>query len=92
MRRFLFLLVSTVCFALTAQAQKSVTEYFNEGIQRYRNAEYKAAIQSFNKVLELNPKFIEAYGNMGNAKFRLGDYKGAKADYDIVLESNPNDA
>ncbi|MBQ4009551.1 MAG: tetratricopeptide repeat protein, partial [Bacteroidales bacterium] len=74
-----------------AQKQKTITDYFNDGIRSYRMGSYKEAIVSFNKVLELNPKFTEAYGNLGNAKFRLGDYKGAKDAYDIVLSKQSKD-
>lgn len=91
MRRIVYILFFAF-FAMNSFAQKTVVEFFNAGIAKYRAGAYKEAIVNFNKVLELNPKFYEAYGNMGNAKFRLGDYKGAKDDYDVVLKQNPKDA
>ncbi|MBO5863915.1 MAG: aerotolerance regulator BatC, partial [Paludibacteraceae bacterium] len=62
MKKIVYILLLACLTSVNGFAQKTITDYFNAGIEKYRAGSYKEAIVNFNKVLELNPKFIEAYG------------------------------
>ncbi|MFM7461536.1 MAG: tetratricopeptide repeat protein, partial [Burkholderiales bacterium] len=48
-----------------------------------------AAIQDYNKAIQLNPQYAVAYNNRGTAKADLGDKTGAIQDYTKAIEINP---
>ena len=52
--------------------------------------EYKEAIEDFDKVIELDPKFPDAYYNKAVAINHLGIYDEAVEFYDKAIELNPN--
>ncbi|MCI0390189.1 MAG: tetratricopeptide repeat protein [Acidobacteria bacterium] len=41
--------------------QDEAATYFQKGIDQQKNGQFEAAIESFQKVVELDPKFIPAY-------------------------------
>ena len=43
--------------------------YFNKGVSKADDGEYKAAIEDFSKAIEINPKYLEAYYNMGTSSY-----------------------
>ena len=49
----------------------------------------EAAINMYNKVVEVNPFSIEAFRERGQLKFNAGDGVGAKQDMQMVLELDP---
>ena len=53
-------------------------------------AEYRAAIEDYDKVLQLAPTNAEAHYLRGTARYRLGDQSGAMTDYDAALQLNPD--
>ena len=70
--------------------QHSMEEsWINIGLQYNENEDYTNAIDSFNKVLEINPKNQRAYNYKGDAFFRMGRYDEAITCYDKALEINP---
>ena len=64
-------------------------ELMTIGKEKYDKKDYKGAIISINKAIELNPKNSDAYFNRGNCKDDLGDKKGAIDDYSKAIELNP---
>ena len=52
-------------------------EWNNEGIAFFENAQYKEAINCYNKALEIDPNFIQALNNMGNVLRILKRYTEA---------------
>lgn len=51
--------------------------------------EFDEAVARETKVIEANPKEIQAYSRRGDARFFRGDFKGALADFDRMNELEP---
>lgn len=49
------------------------------------------AIETYTKIIEMNPTIEEAYFNRGNEKVNFGDYEGALIDYNKAIEINSSD-
>jgi protein O-mannosyl-transferase len=67
------------------------TAYYNRGTAYADLGNYRQAIEDYDKVVEINPKYKEAYNNRGNASAILGNYRQAIGDYDKAIEINPKD-
>jgi tetratricopeptide (TPR) repeat protein len=65
--------------------------YCNRGVAYYRLRDYKKAIDSFNKAIELDPKNADAYYNRGRAHGHLGNYRQAIEDNTAAIGLNPQD-
>jgi tetratricopeptide (TPR) repeat protein len=65
--------------------------YYHRGTTYANLGNYRQAIEDYNKVIEINPKYREAFNNRGNAYLLLGNYRQAIADYDLAIEINPKD-
>ena len=66
--------------------------YISRGFVKCKMEDYEGAIADFDKVIELNPKYVAAYNNRGVAKNAIGDYEEAIADFDKAIELEPNRA
>lgn len=60
--------------------------YYNIGKVKNRLKDYKGAISSLNKAIELYRDDYHSYSERGDAKFSLLDYRGAITDYDKCIE------
>jgi len=80
------LFITTLAYSQTAE------DYYNSGLDKYDQQDYKGAILDYTKAIELNPKDSEAYYNRGTAKHKLQDYRGATQDYNKAIELNPKDS
>jgi len=92
---FPIVLFSIFPFASAQQTQKELEDaqfYNNQGIAFDKIGQYDQAISSFNKAIEINPKYTDAYFNRGMAYAAKGQFNQAISDYNKVLESNPRDA
>jgi len=76
-------------YAETAIAQ-TAEEYFDKGVEKSVEGDWKGAIQDYNKAIELNPNYTSAYNNRGSVKSSLGDYRGAIQDFNKSIELKPN--
>lgn len=83
---------------------ENVTAWYSKGYAFYKwgkasknSSKYEEAIQSFEKVIELNQSFVGAYPNRnawslkGDALFALNRTNGALKSYEKAIELNPND-
>ena len=59
-------------FITTLAYTKTAEDYFNSGYAKAELKKYRGAIQDYNKVIELNPNFVNAYYNRGIAKIKSG--------------------
>ena len=75
-----------------ANANPLADNFFNSGVDKYKQGDYQGAIADYAKAIEINPQDVGAYTNRGIAKNGLKDYQGAIADYNKALEINPKDA
>ena len=83
-------------FALEKEGEKNqpaqaadVLTHFNRGVYFYRQRAMTQALQSYQKVIELDPAQVEAYNNMGILYQDLGDFNRAQEAYQKALEINP---
>jgi tetratricopeptide (TPR) repeat protein len=67
-------------------------DYYARGVANYAQGNYRAAIDDFTKVINLDPNNAKAYYNRGVVRDDLKDYQGAISDYDQAIKINPNDA
>jgi len=68
---------------------KDVLKYFNMGTDFYRQREISKAIQAYQKVIELDPTYVEAYNNIGIIYQDLGDFDKALEAYKTSININP---
>lgn len=65
-----------------------ILAHFNRAVQFYRQREMTQALQSYQKVIELNPAHAEAHNNMGILYQEMGDFQRAQEAYQKALEIN----
>ena len=85
----LYLLVATG--AGKAQAQ-GAREYFNDGLELYKQKEYEKALKKLDKAIEINPDYQVAYQARGNVFFALREYDNAIDDYSDAIDIAPTNA
>jgi tetratricopeptide (TPR) repeat protein len=66
-----------------------VLNHFNVGVSLYKQREYSKAIQAYQKVIELDPSYVEAYNNLGIAYQMIGENDKAFEVYERAIEINP---
>jgi tetratricopeptide (TPR) repeat protein len=68
------------------------TTWYNKGVVQSDLGDKTAALQSYDRALELDPNYAKAWYNKGVVQSVLGNQKAALQSYDQALELNPNDA
>jgi uncharacterized protein (TIGR02145 family) len=63
--------------------------YYNRGLADHGLMDYKEAIKSYSKAIELNPQYAAAYYSRGFAKTILVDYPGAITDFNNAIAISP---
>ena len=66
-----------------------VLNHFNSGIHFHDQKEFAKAIQAYQKVLELDPTYVEAYNNLGITYQTMGDMDKAFKAYEKTIEIDP---
>ena len=66
-----------------------VLTHFNSGVHFYNQKDYSKAIQAYQKVIELDPAYVEAYNNLGIIYQLIGDVERASGAYRKSTEINP---
>ena len=75
--------------------EKDSTVYFaynNRGFSKFGLNDIEGSLADFNKVIRINPNFIDGYNNRGNLMNQLGNYKEALEDFNKVIKSNPKNS
>lgn len=67
----------------------AVKDFLDQGLLRYKNKDYKGAVEKYNMVLRISPNDADALVFRGQAKYMLMQYKDAMDDFNkaIVLQS-----
>jgi tetratricopeptide (TPR) repeat protein len=68
----------------------SSTNFMYTAKSRYDEKDFAGAIDGFDKVISLDPKFTLAYAYRGHAKTNLGNYTGAIDDFTKAINLYPN--
>ena len=66
-----------------------ILTYFNSGVSFYNQREFSKAIQAYQKVIELDPTYVEAYNNLGIIYQAMGEVDRAFVAYQKSTEINP---
>ncbi len=72
--------------------QYNPQDYFEQGNKLFEQGDYEGAIHSYNKALEIDPKYVPAWTNKGAALGSLGRHEEAIDCSDKALEIDPKDA
>ena len=67
----------------------SASDWFDKGLAFQRSNNLQDAIDAYNKVIELNPKYAAAYYNEGIANSDLGNYQQAINNYNSAIKLHP---
>jgi tetratricopeptide (TPR) repeat protein len=73
-------------------SQISITayEYFNRGLIKHNQNDYRSAIKDYTEAIELDPTYALSYYNRGLVKHLLNEYQAAIDDYNRAIELDPN--
>ena len=72
-----------------AANQKIAQDLYEQGIEKTQAGDYQGAIADFNRVIALNPNYIEAYCHRAMAHWDLGNYQKAMADFNLAIQVSP---
>lgn len=67
-------------------------EYFNTGLEQYKQKQYEQAIKSLDKAIEINPDYQAAFQIRGNVFFALKEYDNAFEDYCEAIDIEPKNS
>lgn len=70
----------------------SVFDYWGSASEAYRDGDYEAAAEYFEKIVELRPRDSDSHFYRGYSLGAQGDYEGALASFDAALEIKPDDS
>src|SRR5665213_1143019 len=70
---------------MTAYGQ-TAEKYDSIGSVKFKNQDYKGAIEQFDKAIDLKPDYAEAYFGRGDARLMLENYPAAIKDFDQAAE------
>ena len=69
-----------------------ITSYFNRGLARDEDGDYRLAIEDYSKVISLSPEDTETYNRRGSSYAALGEYELSIEDFNKATDLDPNDA
>lgn len=75
-----------------AVKELNATDWFQRASYFVDNQMPKEALEAFNKVIELDPKYAQAYNGRGFMNMILGNLKGSIYDYTKSIEIDPSNA
>ena len=68
---------------------QNLLAFFNAGLEKFKQQNYKEAIVQFSKVIESDPANFHSYFNRGLSKYRLKEYIGAIKDFNKSIKIDP---
>jgi len=95
MKKFLFLRILFVAFLLiffvtSTYASGNFKEFYNKGIDFYKQGKYDQAGQEFKKAIELKPNDVYALYGLGNTYYCKAKYDDAVKIYAKAININPD--
>ena len=86
--KYIPILLFNILLGNTVQAQIAA-DWYQQGNEMFEKKDYNGAIDSYNRAIQMDPKYADAFSRRGNAKQRLQDYAGALADFSASIAINP---
>jgi tetratricopeptide (TPR) repeat protein len=72
-----------------AERESQLEMRFQQGVMMLHAQRYEHAVTAFHRVLELNPRLVEAHVNMGYSLLGLKQYKAAADFFSTAIELRP---
>ena len=72
--------------------KKKAQEYAKAGEAKYQNGDFQAALEDFDKAINLDPERADSYSGRGGARSELGNHEAALEDFDKAISLDPDDA
>ena len=88
------ILLFIALFFTYVSAQSELDGLYQQGLNAYKNAQFKLAVQSFDHILENDWESPELYYNLGNAYYQSDNISGAVWAFEQCIKLDPlnNDA
>ncbi len=86
----LTVLAISTCFNLFSQDEEKIKAFFEKGVRLHDAGKYKEAIQSYNKILEIDKNNIVAYAEIAMSYTAMEDYKTAIKFCRKAIKAKPN--
>lgn len=64
-------------------------DFYNRGLLRTQEKEYRQAIEDYTQAIKINPKFVDAYLKRCEMLYKLGDNQGVLSDCYEVFSIDP---
>src|SRR5262245_16350578 len=80
----------TLAYQAVAAAPKDATVHFVRARMLDAKRDFAAAVQAYDRTLDLDPNFDGAYQARGGAHFKLGHIEDSIADFDRSIRLVPN--
>jgi tetratricopeptide (TPR) repeat protein len=90
MKRLLLICPLSFWLSLSGFSQ-TAADHYRWGNMKFDVGDYRAAIEYFNRSLEIDPYNAGVYFNRATANYNLLEYGAALADFTRVINLNPND-
>ncbi|MBL8207911.1 MAG: DUF3421 domain-containing protein [Blastocatellia bacterium] len=88
MKKFGLLTILFFTFTTFSLGQ-TAKDFFDRGLQSYKNKQYAAAVANYSQAIKLNPNSFALWFNRGQAYYYLGNLDLAIVDYTQALKLNP---
>ncbi|MBC8549149.1 MAG: tetratricopeptide repeat protein, partial [Candidatus Brocadiales bacterium] len=88
--RMLFVAFSLIFFVTSTYASGDFKEFYNKGIDFYKQGKYDQAGQEFKKAIELKPNDVYALYGLGNTYYCKAKYDDAVKIYAKAININPD--
>lgn len=72
------------------EERNRATKFIMEGLKDYEQSRYKAALESWERALEIDDQSPRAWNNKGAALWSLGRYEDALEAHEKAIELDPN--
>ncbi|OIP73042.1 MAG: hypothetical protein AUK43_01495 [Oscillatoriales cyanobacterium CG2_30_40_61] len=68
-----------------------ITELYQQAIQYQERENFNEAIACYQKIIDLEPKFLQGYQKIGNLSLKTQEFEQAITAYQNVIQLSPND-
>ncbi len=85
-------IILVILFFNTGAKAAGMQKYIHQGMEAYKQNDYKNALNFFIKGQLENPELPEIYYNLGNTYYKMGDYEAAADNYDQAFKAKGAEA